>query len=336
MSGSSAAGRLNVMHLIFMGTPDFAVPSLHALVDGGHRVSRVYTQPDRPAGRGGKLTASAVKQAALSLGIPVEQPLKVRLPEVAEQLRAAAPDAIIVVGYGQIIPRSLIEIPRLGILNVHGSLLPRYRGAAPIQWAVANGETLTGVTTMRIDEGLDTGDMLLKAATPIGPTETAVDVWHRLADMGASLLLETLEGLTNGTLEPEAQDHAAATLAPILKREFGRVDWNRDAATIYNRYRGFQPWPGAWTTFRGARLQLKELAPAQERPGTGDTAPGTLFVRGKHLYAVAGGGAALELVRLQLEGKAAVSAEAFLNGAHLQAGERLGTEPTKSEDVSPH
>lgn len=319
------------MHLIFMGTPDFAVPSLHALVDAGHRVSCVYTQPDRPAGRGGKLAASAVKEAALSLGIPVEQPLKVRLPEVVERLRAAAPDAIAVVGYGQIIPRAIIDIPRLGIINVHGSLLPRYRGAAPIQWAVANGETLTGVTTMQINEGLDTGDMLLKAATPIGPDETAADVWYRLAEIGASLLVETLEGLENGTIEPEPQNHAAASLAPILKREDGKVDWNRSAATIYNRYRGFQPWPGAWTTFRGARLQLKELAPAPLREDNANAAnrihePGALLAEGKRLFVLAGDGAALELLRLQVEGKAAVIAEAFLNGAHLQPGERLGAD----------
>ncbi len=323
------------MRLIFMGTPDFAVPSLRVLVKAGHRVSRVYTQPDRPAGRGGKLTTSAVKEAALALSIPVEQPVKVRLPEVTEQLRQAAPDAIVVVGYGQIIPRAIIDIPHLGIINVHGSLLPKYRGAAPIQWAVANGETLTGVTTMRINEGLDTGDMLLKAETPIGPDETAVDLWYRLADMGAALLTETLDGLEKGTIVPEAQDHAAATLAPILKRESGRVDWNQSAATIYNRYRGFQPWPGAWTTFRGARLQLKELALAPKGANKRAT-PGTLVAEGKRLYAVAGDGAALELRRVQLEGKAAVSAEAFLNGAHLRAGERLGDELTRTEELSPH
>lgn len=314
------------MHLIFMGTPDFAVPSLHALVDAGHRVSCVYTQPDRPAGRGGKLSASAVKEAALSLDIPVEQPLKVRTQEVVAQLRNAAPDAIVVVGYGQIIPRSIIDIPRLGVINVHGSLLPRYRGAAPIQWAVANGETLTGVTTMQINEGLDTGDMLLKAATPIGPDETAVEVWYRLADIGASLLVETLEGLEAGTLEPEPQNHAAASLAPILKREDGRVDWDRGAAAIYNRYRGFQPWPGAWTTFRGARLQLKELVPALQHPADNIAAPGTLITEDRRLFVMAGDGAFLELLRVQIEGKAAVSAEAFLNGAHLQPQERLGAD----------
>lgn len=312
------------MHLIFMGTPDFAVPSLHALVEAGHQVSCVYTQPDRPAGRGNKLSASPMKEAALALGIQVEQPQKVRAPEVVEQLRSSAPEAIIVVGYGQIIPRSIIDIPPFGIINVHGSLLPRYRGAAPIQWAVANGETLTGITTMQINEGLDTGDMLLKAATPIGPDETAIDVWYRLADIGASLLVDTLEELEQGALSPEPQNHAAATLAPILKREDGKVDWSRPASAIYNRYRGFQPWPGAFTTFRGTRLQLKEIAPAAERPSHAATKPGALLIDGKRLFVVAGDGAALEILRVQLEGKAAVTADAFLNGAHLHAGEQLG------------
>lgn len=314
------------MHLIFMGTPDFAAPSLRAIARAGHRVSRVYTQPDRPAGRGGKLHESPVKLTARELQIPVEQPARVRLPEVTAHLAASAPDAIVVVGYGQIIPRAIIDIPRLGIINVHGSLLPKYRGAAPIQWAVANGETVTGVTTMLINEGLDTGDILLKAETAIGPDETAASLGARLAVMGAELLLETLDGLAEGSMKPQPQNDAEATLAPILSRADGMVDWGRPASVIYNRYRGFQPWPGAWTWFRGARFQLKELATATERPARVGAAGGTLAAEGKHLYAIAGDGVALELRRVQLEGKAAVSAEAFLNGAQLRAGERLGTE----------
>lgn len=324
MSGSNAARRPIRMHLIFLGTPDFAVPSLRALVEAGHRVSCVYTQPDRPSGRGGKLTASPVKETALALGLPVEQPVKVRHPDVVEALRAAAPDAMAVVGYGQIIPRSIIEIPRYGIINVHGSLLPKYRGAAPIQWAVANGETVTGVTTMQINEGLDTGDMLLKAETPIGPDETAVSVWYRLADMGAALLVETLRGLEAGSIVPQPQDHASATLAPMLHREDGKVHWALSAQQIYNRYRGFQPWPGAWTLFRGARLQLKEMARAEAAPVPDGASPGTLFVAAKRLFVACGDGVALELVRVQTEGRGAVPAEAFLHGAHLRPGERLG------------
>ena len=312
------------MRLIFMGTPDFAVPSLRAIVEAGHSLSHVYTQPDRPAGRGRQLTASPVNEAALALGIPVEQPLKVRQPEVVEHLRTAAPDAIIVVGYGQIIPKSIIAIPPRGIINVHGSLLPRYRGAAPIQWAVANGETVTGVTTMLINEGLDTGDMLLKAETPIAPDELATSVWYRLAEMGAGLLTETLRGLESGRITPEAQDHSQATLAPMLKRDDGRIDWSQPSATIYNRYRGFQPWPGAWTLFRGVRLQLKEIHPAPELAQSSSASPGTLFVVGNELCARCGDGNAIELRRVQLEGKSTVDAASFLNGAHLKPGERLG------------
>lgn len=311
------------MHLIFLGTPDFAVPSLRALASAGHRVSAVYTQPDRPAGRGQKLAMSPVKEAAIALGLPVEQPRRIREPQVVEQLRSARPEAMIVVGYGQIIPQAILDIPPLGIINVHGSLLPKYRGAAPIQWAVANGETETGVTTMRIDAGLDTGAMLLKAACPIHPDETALALWDRLSRMGADLLVETLKRLEAGTLTAEAQDDAAATYAPMLKREDGLVRWHEPAAVVYNRYRGFQPWPGAYTYFRGARFQMKEMRLGEEC----GMSPGTLFARSKHLFAACGDGRAVELVRVQQEGKAPFSAEAFLNGAKLQPGERFTSTP---------
>jgi methionyl-tRNA formyltransferase len=311
------------MHLIFMGTPDFAVPSLRALVEAGHRVSAVYTQPDRPAGRGQKLTMSPVKQAALELGIPVEQPPKLRAPEVVEALEKAKPDAMVVVGYGQIVPKSILAIPPLGIINVHGSLLPKYRGAAPVQWAVANGETETGVTTMRIDAGLDTGDMLLKATCAIDPEETAIPVWYRLADMGAKLLVETMTGIEAGTLTGEPQDHSQSTYAPMLKREDGLVDWTRPSGEIYNRYRGFQPWPGAWTWFRNARFQLKEMRLA----GAIAEEPGTMVAESKRLYVACGDGKAVELLRVQQEGKGPVAADAFLNGAQLRPGERLVSTP---------
>jgi len=307
------------MHLIFMGTPDFAVPSLRALVNAGHRVSAVYTQPDRPSGRGQKLTASPVKQTAIELGLPVEQPAKLRAPEVVAALEAAKPDAMVVVGYGQIVPRSILAIPPLGIVNVHGSLLPKYRGAAPIQWSVANGDTETGVTTMLINAGLDTGDMLLKASCPIGPDETTPTVWNRLAEMGAELLVETMQRLEAGTLQPEPQDDSQSTYASMLKREDGLVDWQRTAQDIYNRYRGFQPWPGAWTWFRNGRLQIKEMRPADETVPT----PGALAVRGKRLFVGCANGGSVELLRVQLEGKGPVAVEAFLNGAQLQPAERF-------------
>lgn len=308
-----------------MGTPAFAVPSLHAIVKAGHTVSHVYTQPDRPAGRGGKMRESAVKLAARELGIRVEQPARIRAPEVIAQLTSEAPDAIVVVGYGQIIPRAILDIPRFGIINVHGSLLPKYRGAAPIQWAVANGETVTGVTTMLINEGLDTGDMLLREKSPIGPDETALSVAARLADIGADLLVKTLDGVATNTIQPEPQNDADATLAPILSRADGLVDWERPASIIYNRYRGFQPWPGAWTLFRDTRFQLKELVPAPDKLTACGEMPGTLIAERKHLYVVAGDREALELRSVQLEGKSSVSAEAFINGAQLRSGERLGT-----------
>lgn len=311
------------MHLIFMGTPDFAVPSLRALVDAGHRVSAVYTQPDRPAGRGQKLAMSPVKQAALELGLPVEQPPKLRAPEVVAALEQARPDAMVVVGYGQIVPKSILAIPPLGIINVHGSLLPRYRGAAPIQWAVANGETETGVTTMRIDEGLDTGDMLLKASCAIDPEETAIPLWHRLSEMGARLLVETMAGIEAGTLRGEPQDNSQATYAPMLKRDDGLVDWERPAQVIFNRYRGFQPWPGAWTWFRNGRFQIKDMRSA----GAMAEAPGTLVAEAKRLFVSCGDGHAVELVRVQQEGKGPVTADAFLNGAQLRPGERFTTAP---------
>jgi methionyl-tRNA formyltransferase len=242
------------MRLVFMGTPEFAVPSLRRIVAVGHEVLTVYTQPDRPKGRGGQVTASPIKETALSLGLSVSQPERIRREPNVFELRALQPEAMVVVGYGQIIPQSIIDIPPAGIINVHASLLPKYRGAAPIQWAIANGETITGVTTMRIDAGLDTGDMLLRWSTPIGPEENALELSPRLAEAGAELLVETLAGLQPGIIQPQPQDSQQATLAPILKKEDGTIDWSWTAATIFNRSRGLLPWPGTYTTFRGQHL----------------------------------------------------------------------------------
>src|SRR4051794_5331661 len=244
------------MRVAFLGTPAFAVPTLERTVAAGHEVAAVLTQPDRPRGRGQQPAAPPVKEAALGLGLPVYQPERVRRPEAVEHLRGLGVDAMVVVGYGQIIPQVVIDLAPLGIINVHASLLPKYRGAGPIQWAIVNGETRTGVTTMRIDAGLDTGDMLLKGETDIGPGENAVELGKRLAVMGAELLVETLDGLAAGTILPEKQDSAQATYAPLLKKEDGRIDWSQPAATIHNRVRGLQPWPGAYTTFRGQTLHV--------------------------------------------------------------------------------
>src|SRR5450759_2266224 len=244
------------MRLVFLGTPAFAVPTLEAIVRAGHEVAAVMTQPDRPRGRGQNAAASPVKQAALGLGLTVYQPERVRRPEAVEYLRGIASDAMVVVGYGQIIPQVAIDLAPLGIINVHASLLPKYRGAGPIQWAIVRGSPRTGVTTMRIDAGLDTGDMLLKAETEIGPEENAVELGARLAAMGADLLVATLEGLRAGRIVAEKQDDAQATLAPLLKKEDGAIDWAEPAQAVHNRVRGLQPWPGAQTSFRGAPLHV--------------------------------------------------------------------------------
>ena len=243
------------MKLVFCGTPAFAVPTLKMALRAGYDVPLVVTQPDRPVGRGQVLTAPPVKTVAMETGIRVAQPEKIKNnAEFRAELEAIQPDAILVVAYGRIIPKWMLDLPRLGNLNLHGSLLPKYRGAAPVQWAIANGEGSTGATTMRIDEGLDTGDILLQREMALAPSMTAVDVFPLLAEMGADLMMETLRGLDAGTIAPRKQDEAKATLAPILTREDGRMDFSLPAMTLYNRWRGFQPWPGAWTMLEGKKL----------------------------------------------------------------------------------
>lgn len=310
------------MKLVFLGTPRFAVPSLEAIVAAGHEVAAVYTQPDRPKGRGHELAPPPVKETALRLGLEVRQPEKIRRPENVDELRALGAKAMVVVGYGQIIPQSIIDLAPLGIINVHASLLPKYRGAGPIQWAIANGEKTTGVTTMSINAGLDTGDMLLKTETPIGPEETALELGPRLATLGAQALLDTLKGLEAGTITPIPQDNSLATYAPILTREDGLIDWSLPAAAIHDRARGFLPWPGAWTTLHGQRFNVWRCRPADEES---PAEPGVLFTSARRLYACCGGGPVLELLEVQLEGKKRLPAEAFLNGHRLQPGERLGS-----------
>jgi methionyl-tRNA formyltransferase len=298
------------VRLIFLGTPAFAVPTLERIVEAGHTVLTVVTQPDRPRGRGQQPAASPVKEAAMRLGLPVFQPERIRRAEALEQLRSIPVDAMVVVGYGQIIPQSVIDLAPLGIINVHGSLLPKYRGAGPIQWAIRNGETVTGVTTMRIDAGLDTGDMLLKAETPIGPDETAPELGRRLAAMGASLLAETLAGLAAGTILPEKQNDADATHAPLLKKEDGTIDWSQAANSIHNQVRAFQPWPGAFTGFRSQTLHVWKT-----RMSSGG-------VSVKPLVVPCGAGA-LELVEVQLEGRKRVSGADFANGQRLTENDIL-------------
>lgn len=309
------------MKLVFLGTPEFAVPTLERAVAAGHEVLAVYTQPDRPKGRGGQLAASPVKQAARRLGLTVRQPERIRRPEVVAELAALGADAMVVVGYGQIIPQAIIDLPRYGIVNVHASLLPKYRGAAPIQWAIARGETVTGVTTMQIDAGLDTGPILLQRETPVEETDDALTLGARLAVMGAGLLVETLAGLESGSIVPVPQDDALATYAPMLKREDGRIDWSMSAFEIHNRRRGFLPWPGVYTTFRGQRLHIWRSKPVKD---INLGVFGSLHADGRRLLVACGQHTALELEELQLEGRKRITAEAFRNGQRLTRDEILG------------
>jgi methionyl-tRNA formyltransferase len=312
------------MNLVFCGTPEFAVPTLKKLVGAGHNIRLVVTQPDRPSGRGQELAAPPVKQVAASFGLPVVQPDKIKNnQEFRAQLEAAKPEAIIVVGYGRIIPIWMIDLPPLGNINLHGSLLPKYRGAAPIQWAIARGETVTGVTTMHIDEGLDTGDILLQREIAVDPEDTAVTLAPRLAEIGAELMLETLRGLAAGSIQPRKQDHRDATLAPILKKEDGLIDFNLQAPEILNRLRGFQPWPGAFTSFRRKNLTLHRARLAAS--GVGPLAPGEIKVAGEDLFLGCGEETVLQVLELQPEGKRRMSAKDFIHGYRPKAGEGLGT-----------
>ena len=309
--------------LVFCGTPDFAVPTLKKLIEAGHNLHLVVTQPDRPSGRGKELAIPPVKQVVQSLGIPVVQPEKIKNnQEFRAQLEGTRPEAIIVVGYGRIIPKWMIDLPPQGNINLHASLLPKYRGAAPIQWAIARGETLTGVTTMRIDEGLDTGDILLQREMSIAPEDTAITLAPRLATMGAELMIETLRGLKAGTIQPRKQDHAEASLAPMLKKEDGQIDFTRPAPEVLNRLRGFQPWPGAFTSFRGKNLTLHRARLAAS--GLGPLAPGEVKIAGEDLLLGCGEGSTLEVLELQPEGKRRMSAKDFIHGYRPRAGERLG------------
>ncbi len=309
------------MRLVFLGTPEFAVPSLERLAARGHEILAVYTQPDRPKGRGQQVAESPVKQAALRLGLEVRQPERIRRPEVVTELAALSPQAMAIVGYGQIIPQAIIDIPALGIINVHASLLPKFRGAAPVQWSVARGEPITGVTTMRIDAGLDTGDFLLQRETPIGPEEDAIALSRRLSAMGADLLVETLDGLARGAITPLKQDSTRATLAPILRKEDGLIDWNWTAREVYNRVRGFVPWPGAHTVFRGQSLLIWKSRVAEEQAAG---PPGSMTVVGRRLVVACGGGTTVELLEVQVEGRKRIDAAAFLNGQRVHPGEWLG------------
>jgi methionyl-tRNA formyltransferase len=308
------------LNLVFCGTPRFAVPVLDKLVDAGFRVQLVVTQPDRPKGRGLELVSSPVKQRALQLGLPITQPENIKNNDAFRaQLAALKPDAIIVVGYGRIIPQWMLDLPPLGNINLHASLLPKYRGAAPIQWAIARGENVTGVTTMKLNAGLDTGDILQQKKIDIAPDDTAETLAPKLADVGADLTVETLHGLQAGSVHPRQQDHSKATLAPILKKEDGLVDFSRSATEIVNRLRGFQPWPGAYSKFRGKNLHVWKVAASDQALPLSE-----LKVDGDRLFVGCGEASAIELLEVQLEGKKRSSAADFIHGYRPRPGEKLG------------
>jgi methionyl-tRNA formyltransferase len=310
------------MRILFCGTPHFAVPTfIHLLAQPDIEIAAVITQPDRPRGRGKQISASPMKTAAIAANVPVHQPEKIRSPDARDLLQALAPDCIVIIAYGQIIPAALLNIPKLGWINLHASLLPKYRGAAPINWSIANGETQTGLTTMRIDAGMDTGDMLLQEEIDIAPEETAPELTASMAEAGAPLMLDTLRGLATGKLVPRPQDNDRATYAPLLKREDGRIDWNRPALEIYNRMRGFAPWPGAYTSFRGRTCHLW-AEPFSLRTLTG-SAPGTIFVEDTQVLIACGHATLLRLLSVKVEGRKQISAVEFANGARLTELERF-------------
>ncbi|SPE20258.1 Methionyl-tRNA formyltransferase [Candidatus Sulfotelmatomonas gaucii] len=322
---TNAANRLK---LVFCGTPQFGVPTLEALLKAGHEVALVVSQPDRPTGRDHQLTAPAIKQTALAKGLAVTQPEKIRNnAEFRAQLEAIAPDAIVVVAYGRIIPPWMLALPRLGCINLHASLLPKYRGAAPIQWAIASGDAYTGNTTMLLEEGLDTGPVLLQQTMEIGPDQTAAGLFPMMAEAGAPLVVESLAGLANGAIRPEPQSEEGASFAPLLAREDGRMDFAaRTAHELYNRWRGFLPWPGAFTFLSGKKLVVHRMAVCHSNyaAGLGFAEPGWILVEDGRLLAACAGNTWLEFLEVQLEGKKRLEAAEFLCGNPLAADARLG------------
>jgi methionyl-tRNA formyltransferase len=321
------------LRIIFCGTPEFALPSLrHLLAQPDFQIAAVLTQPDRPRGRGHATSSSPVKEAAVSARVPVYQPEKIKSDVALAYFSRIAPDAVVIIAYGQIIPQRLIEIPRLGWINLHGSLLPKYRGAAPIHRAIINGETRTGLTTMRIDAGLDTGPTLLNFETEIGPDETAPQLYARLSEAGAPLVAETLRALDRGTIVPTPQDSSLASFAPPLKKEEGRIDWSLPSQQIYNRVRGLQPWPGAFTSFRRKNCVIwgrpaskaNTLANSIDSAAGATRPPGEILAGGGDVSVACGEGTALKLEFVQLEGRKRITALEFANGARLKPGDRFG------------
>ncbi len=306
------------LRVVYMGTPEFAVPALRAILESDHDVVGVFTNPDRPSGRGKRVAMSPVKECAVEHGVPVYQPQRVRgNDEALEQLRAWEPDVVVVTAYGQILPQAILDVPRLGCVNIHASLLPKYRGAAPLNWCIIRGEEETGITTMLMEAGLDTGPMLLRRAVRIGELETAGELHDRLMQLGGDLILPTLEGLSDSSIKPEEQDHEASTYAPMMTKDTGRIDWTASARDVANLIRGVNPWPGAWSMFGGDRVKF-HLA----HPTDGAGAPGEVLVADKRLVIATGDGA-VEILEVQAPGARAMAALPFLNGYDLEVGARF-------------
>jgi methionyl-tRNA formyltransferase len=319
MAGQIALGFAG-LNLIFCGTPEFAVPTLRKLLAESFSIRAVVTQPDRPRGRGQKVASSPVKEVALEHNVHVYQPERIREPSAREFIERAEPDAVVIIAYGQIIPADLLTIPKYGWINLHASLLPKYRGAAPVQWAIVNGETRTGITSMRIDPGMDTGPILLQEEVEITPDDTAETLATRLSTLGADLMVKTLRGLKAGTISERPQDHSLATYAPRIQKEQGRLDWNLTAQQIHNRIRGLVPWPGAHTSFRGQLCHLWRSHP--ESGSALGKEPGTITVESGRLRVICGG-SLLRVEELQLENRKRVSALDFINGTKLVTGEKF-------------
>lgn len=307
------------MRIVFMGTPDFAVPALKALAEGGHEIAAVVTQPDKPKGRGGKMQFPPVKEAALELGITVYQPARVKEPEFWEQLKQLQPEVIVVAAFGQILPKVILELPKYGCINIHASLLPKYRGAAPIQWAIIDGEKETGITTMQMNAGLDTGDMLERVSVEIAADETGGSLHDKLAALGGPLILSTLEKAAAGTLVPVKQDDTQSCYAKMLDKKLGELDFSKPAAELERLIRGLNPWPSAYTRFRGKTLKLWRAEVVDGYKGT----PGEIVELTKDSIIIATGEKCLSVRELQLEGKKRMDTEAFLRGVSVEKGERL-------------
>jgi methionyl-tRNA formyltransferase len=304
-----------------MGSATFALPSLDALFEAGLTITAVITQPDKPSGRGQAVQGPPVKKRALDLQLPVYQPKSLKGEEAQQLFAALSPDLIVVVAYGKILPSWLLHLPRYGCINLHGSLLPRYRGAAPVHWAVANGEIQTGVCTMLLDEGLDTGPVYLCEESAILPDETVGTVYDRLASIGGPLVLRTVQGIVSGALQPKPQDNSQATLAPLLQKEDGYLDWRRPAVELHNRVRAFNPWPATVTKFRGSSCKILKTALAAGGPLQAD--PGTIIAAKGRLSVACGDGCPLDILSIQPENRKAISGADFSNGARLQPGEKF-------------